>query len=335
MSTPLKVSPIGLSNTDQSVLKVALSLIAKTEVETELLTEQDHHGNILIVDLDEPKARQFLKTFSPSSQVELLLISSGMVEELHYQHFLHKPIRVQTVKDILLDILQEMSTTPNSKITHYPALPTQSTPQTKTAFNPNKNLFFVLLKIQKEKKAAQIYCPPYSALFVNGMDNIVATSATKEILWKITHLPNTDINSLQLSLADFAILAKGQRVIPLKNILWTTALYLSQGQIAAPEVTMDTPVQLKVWPNFSRLDFEPEHMQLTTLMTVKSLTLKQLVEQTQFPTDFVIGFFNAIWFLDLVAIKPTQIAITNPSSQIPIKSSLLQKIANRLKLNNI
>jgi hypothetical protein len=312
---------------------VALSLVAKNKIEVELLPAHDHSGNILIIDIDNPEGRKFFSEFKQSKQTALLLISGEMIEELHHQHFLHKPIRVQTIKDILIDIREELNAPRNLKVPSS-LINTQQT-QSTTVFHPDKNLFFTLLKTQKMQKVVQIYCPPHSALFVNGIDKLVATSATKETLWKITHLLNTGINNLQLTQADFTVLAKGQRIIPLKNILWTTALYLSQGQIAAPDVTIDTPVQLKMWPNFSRLDFEPEHMQLTTLLTTKALTLKQLAQQTKLPESFVIGFFNAVWVLDLVAINPAQQTVVNTGAKTIVKSSLLQKIANRLKLNNI
>lgn len=330
MSTTLKVSPVALSNTDLSVLKVALSLIIKTKVEAELLN--DHSGNVFIVDIDKPEGKQFYTDFTPSKQSVLLLIASNMVEEHYNQHFLHKPIRVQTVKDILIDIKQEMNS-PRSNV-RPSSSHTDNQENSQHKFTPNTNLFFTLLKTQKEQKVVQIYCPPHSALFVNGIDNVVATSATKEALWKMTHLLNTGINSLQLSAADFAILAKGQRIISLKNILWTTALYLSQSQIAAPGVTKQTPVLLNMWPNFSRLDFEPEHMQLTTLMTRQAISIEQAVQQTRLPESFVIGFFNAIWVMNLVTINPQQTNTPSSLPKVPIKSGLLQKIANRLKLKN-
>ncbi|MEK7991728.1 MAG: hypothetical protein VSS52_012030 [Thiotrichaceae bacterium] len=332
MSTTLKVSPVELTNTDHSVLKVALSLVVKTKIEVEILPAHDRGGNVLIIDIDSPEGMKFFTEFKQSKQTALLLISSEIIEELHH-HFLHKPIRVQTIKDILIDIKEEFDAPRNLK-SPSSLLNTEQTQSTTAAFHPDKNLFFTLLKTKKMQKVVQIYCPPHSALFVNGIDQLVATSAKKETLWKITHLLNTGINNLQLTPADFTVLAKGQRIIPLKTILWTTALYLSQSQIAAPDVTIDTPVQLKMWPNFTRLDFEPEHMQLTTLLATKALTLKQVAQQTKLPESFVIGFFNAVWVLDLVVINPVQQTVTNTVSKNIVKSSLLQKIANRLKLKN-
>ena len=332
MSTTLKVSPIELSNTDHSVLKVALGLVVKSQITAELLPLQDNTGNVLIVDVDKPEGKTFVASFKPSKQCTLLLISSEMMEEHYHQHFLHKPIRVQTLKDMLIDIKEELNTPRNFQASTG-TLKTEPSEKT-DSFNPTKNLFFTLLDVQKTKKVVQIYCPPHSALFVNSVDGVVATSATKETLWKITHLLNTNINSLQLSEADFGVLAKGQRIIPLKNILWTTALYLSQSEIAAPNVTIHTPIQLKVWPNFSRLDFEPEHMQLTTLMTAKPITLEQAAQQTNLPESFVIGFFNAIWVMDLVTINPQPITSVKSNQKSTVKSSLLQKIANRLKLKS-
>lgn len=323
MSNVLKISPVKFTSTDYSVLKVALNLILKSKINIELLSDSNLDADLFIIDMDNPEGRKFFAEIQ-DSRYGSLLISSEMQEEYNNQIFLRKPVRVQTLRDIITDMYQA---------TTHKTSPVKQQIEPVSKFVAEKNLFFMLLKAQQDKKSLQIYCPPHSALFVSGADNMVATSATSDVFWQITHTHVDNINSMQLSAADFNVLAKGQRIIPLKNLLWTTAIYLSRGQLATDSVSLDDEIQLKVWPNFSRLDFEPDHLRLATVMVSRALSLKQISQQTGFPLEFVVNFFNAAWVMDLIIIQPkTTRKIHQPKQEF--KSGLLQKIANRLKLKS-
>jgi hypothetical protein len=329
ISNTLKISPVKFTSTDFSVLKVALNLMLKSKINIELLSDSNLDADLFIIDMDNPEGRKFFTNIK-DNRCGSLLISSEMQEEYHNQTFLRKPIRVQTLRDIIMDMCQAAGHKTNTSVQVKPV----------SEFVAEKNLFFMLLKAQQEKKSLQVYSPPHSALFVNGAENMVATSATSDAFWQITHTHSNNISIMQLSAADFNVLAKGQRIVPLKNLLWTTAIYLSRGQLATDAISLDDEIQLKVWPNFSRLDFEPDHLRLATVMVSRALSLKQIAHQTGLPLEFVINFFNAAWVMDLILIQPKTTRIAKQQAQgrqiqqpkQEIKSGLLQKIANRLKL---
>lgn len=321
----LSISCVELNTIDYSVLKVATGLLEKMSVQVDLLAQGDTSGNILVVDVDNEPGKQFYQQFNPSRAHTLLLLSSDALNDNRHL-ILRKPMRVQTLKDVLYDI--HLESAPKKKAeaklenSTAPSAPTKS-------FDPQNVLFFLLLKAMEEKQVLQIFCHPYSPLFVHAEQSIVATSSSREVLRKITH-SLTDIKSTKISAADFEILAKGQLIMPLKNLLWSAALYGSQGQLI-PLHSLDVPVRLKAWPNLSRLDFDPEHMKLASLMAAQAMSLKQLAERTKLPLATVVGFYNAVTIMGLVLINPNK-TNTQHAPVEPEKMGLFSKIAQRLKL---
>ena len=90
-------------------------------------------------------------------------------------------------------------------------------------------------------------------------------------------------------------------------------------------------MRLKAWPNLSRLDFDPEHMKLASLMAAQVMSLKQLAERTKLPLATVIGFYNAAFMMGLVLINPNKSSSQHAPAE-PEKMGLFSKIAQRLKL---
>lgn len=321
----LSISCVELNTIDYSVLKVATGLLEKMSVQVDLLSPGDTSGNILVVDVDNEPGKQFYQQFNPSRAHTLLLLSSDALNDNRHL-ILRKPMRVQTLKDVLYDI--HLESAPKKKVE--PEAKLESSPPSKN-FDPQSVLFFLLLKAMEEKQVLQIFCHPYSPLFVHAEQAIVATSSSREVLRKITR-SLTDIKSTKLSAADFEILAKGQVIMPLKNLLWSAALYGSQGQLI-PLHSPDVPVRLKAWPNLSRLDFDPEHMKLASLMAAQAMSLKQLAERTKLPWETVVGFYNAAFIMGLVLINPNKSSSQHTSAPAePEKMGLFSKIAQRLKL---
>jgi hypothetical protein len=320
----VSISHIELSNTDHSVLKVVIGLLAKNGVKAEILDKSDTTGSVMIVDIDTPVGKTFYETFTDRKRALLLLTHETVNDQRHI--VLKKPVRVQTLRDVLLDVSVNTGSTPTSPSKNKTADTTEAT----VKVNFKETLFFTLLKAKQEKQITQIFCPPYSPLFVNPEKGIIATTASREILRKITRNQTGPVKDTKVSDADFEILSKGQLIIPLENILWSAALYGSQGQLVAGH-TADMPVQMKAWPNFSRLEFEPEHMKMTTIMTSSPLTLKQLAEKTKVPWEKVVGFYNAAMATGLIILNPTNLPITTTKSTVA-KSGLFSKIAQRLKI---
>lgn len=334
MSTPtnIAISCVQFSDTDYSVLKVAVNLLIKNKISVKLLDKEDMKGNIIVVDIDTSEGKNFYTQFDYSGKRTLLLVSSDMVHDQR-NPVLRKPLRVQTLRDIVYEMISDMAPELTAESKTASAIEEKTREVAEPNFAPSvdvkKMLFYSLLHTRSLKQTMQIYTPPHPALYVDPMQGIIATSASREVLRKITR-GRAAVVSKSLTQADFDILARGQQIIPLTHILWSSGLYGSAGQLIEGH-SLETPVQLIAWPNFSRLEFEPEHMRLTSLMTLRPISLKDVINKTGFSEEVVINFYNAAWATNLIAVKPVTNKVVKAAKE-PQKQSLFNKIANRLKI---
>jgi len=321
------ISVVELNNTDHSVVRVAISLWEKqAQIKVKVLENNDTSGAIAIVDYDTEKGKSYYNQFDNAHGHAMLLLTTETLNDQR-NFVLKKPVRVQTLKDALSDIYAFLKPTKN-----IPASPPAKSTQTAAIANPSHPpLFFILFKTLQEQQVVQIFCPPSALLFVDGINRIMACSLSQEALRKMIINPTSALKVTKLSAANFEILAKGQMIIPLNHVLWTAALHGSYGQLL-PEHAAEVPVQLKAWPNFSRLEYEPVHMKLAALMTAQALTLKQIEQKTQLPWETIVSFYNAAYSTDLIIVNPDNLPIATTRKSSPAKLGLFAKIANRLKI---
>ncbi len=350
-TSEISVSSIGLNGTDKSVLKVAMGLLEKSGCAVRLLEPGDTSGNVILVDLDGDEGKVFYRDFQPDRGQNLLLLSTENLDGKSHP-VLKKPLRVQTLKDVVYDIHAD-----SVRSVSIPGQTRKEEPRGASAgenrqgteagsregaaeqaapaapFDAGNNLFFVLLAARQEKKVLQIFYSPYPALYVDTTHDIIATSASRETLRKMARNPAGRMNVTKLSLADFDILARGQLLMPLVNFLWSVALFGSQGQLIEGH-SPEAPVRLKAWPNLSRMDYEPEHMTLTSILARQPMSVKQLQEKTGIAFERIVGFYNAAWVAGLLEFNPVDIAAGNSNPAIePKKGGLLAKLARRLNLD--
>lgn len=331
----VSISCMELGNTDTSVLKVATKLLSEnnSHFDARLLPTGDKSGHIILIDTDSPTGQEFYQNFNESRQHTLLLLSSETLNE-HRHAVLKKPVRVQTLKDTLHDICIDIISK-NAPIPKAVEQPVENVTEPVEHTNLESTFFFILWKALRDKQVLQIFCSPYSPLFVDGARGLIATSASRATLNKIIHAKPGSMKSTKLSNADFEILSKGQLVVPLKTVLWSAALHNSQGQLIDKHAP-DTLIQLKAWPNLSRLEFNANHMKLASLMTVRPITLDDVEKKTKLSRKEVVAFYNAAYVTDLILVGPAHIpSISQKRISQPAKnSSLLNKIAQRLKLSS-
>lgn len=319
------LSLVEVSRTDYLIVKVALSLLEKSGIKMNLLEKGDSYGQIIVVDVDTQTGRDFYVRFIPSPKQSLLILSTETFNDRRYLS-LKKPVRVQALRDMLHD----MSTRLLAKLKEVSTQVDKNQPVTQTHFDSTHALFFVLLRLRQEPQQAQIVCANYAPLFVDTARELVATNLTREVLRKLVR-ERAPVRSTKLTVSEFDTFIKGQTVLlPLKTLLWNAGVYGSHGHLIRGH-SAEIPVQLKAWPNLSRLDFDFEHLKLATLMTSEALTLKQIAEKIPLPWATIVGFYNAAWASDLIVIKPTNLPKAQ-HTKTPPKLGLLARIAQRLKL---
>jgi len=322
LKSNINISTIALDTSESMVLRVSLGILESAGIRTTTLNKGDNSGNIIIVNMDNPEGQNFYQTFKARKNQTLLALSSESLNDTR-NVVLRKPVRVQTLKDVLLDLCTEKSKT----------LFDSYKTQTKAPSSPDKNLFFILLESRDEKKIRQIFNPPFPAVYVNGFDNVIAFSGSKDSFRKMMQAQPNQLEIKSLAWADFNSLARGQIITPLADSLWTAAMFGSQGQIVQGH-SPDAPILLKGWPNFSRVEFDSEHMRMTSILSKQMLSLKQLHSKTQIDYNKIVAFYNALWSADLIQISPDYKPVkTEVKKTVVKKVSLFSKIASRLRFS--
>jgi hypothetical protein len=328
----LSISPISLSVTDISVLKVAIGILTNLNIHIDVLNLNDTSGAIILVDADTEDGSVHYRELSASRGHILIVLSEQTLND-NRNIVLKKPLRVQTLKDVLCDVYQQSTASAGGLSLARPSGDTPATEPSALPFDAGRNLFFILHKAFNAKQRLQIFYPPFSPMYADGANGIVATSASRVTLRKMVSVPSEQLKTLQLSEADFDILARGQVIVQFSQVLWSAALFGSQSQLVSGH-DLDTVVRLKAWPNFSRLDFEPPHMALAPLMASQALSIRQIAAKTKMNTAVIIGFYNAALVTDLLEVTPSAQVVSAPE---PVadnkKTGLFARIARRLNLD--
>ena len=170
--TPLTLSIVELANTDYSVLKVAVNLLEKSHTKIQILEKGNLAGKVAVIDFDTPAGKEFYAHFDYTHNRLMLLFSTETINDQR-NLVLKKPVRVQTIKDVLYDLWNEFQKKMNPTISRA----TTKTPliEQPIAVNIDNLLFFLLFKAQQENQIVQIFCPPHSPLFVDTINGVIAS----------------------------------------------------------------------------------------------------------------------------------------------------------------
>ncbi|ALG67410.1 hypothetical protein [Beggiatoa leptomitoformis] len=340
--TDLTVTSVGLDNTGLSVLNVAVNLLKKHQIQATLLQPEDTNGQIIIVDLDNPVGKTFYQQFQSAGKRQLIILSDKIVNDTRHL-VLRKPVLVQTLKDLLIETVKQPSnrtfTSPPLTVTSATSSPTNCVTSMETSNLSTQqrpvaavdSLFHVLRKARTEGQIIQVFYSPHPPLFINSKQGVIATSCNREVLYKIIFNQYNSVRYQILTDADFQILSSGKQILALERVLWCATLYGSQAELIG-DISPTTPVRLKAWPNLSRLECEPVHIQLSALLASQTLSLKQVEEKTGLEWGIIVGFYNAVALAGLIDVHATTVGNTNVAYKTQPKKRLFNRILQRLKL---
>lgn len=94
-----------------------------------------------------------------------------------------------------------------------------------------------------------------------------------------------------------AVLSQKGIVSRLESFLWLSALLASRGRL--PEGTRTgTRLQLRYWPDMTRLELFPHAMELAARWLHQPASLQEMIARTDFPSRFTVAFYNAAQAID-------------------------------------
>lgn len=125
----------------------------------------------------------------------------------------------------------------------------------------------------------------------------------------------------------------------LDEVLWSAALWSARGRLPSG-ISLDTPVQLKRWPNLTRLTEIPEAMRLAALWIKRPLSISAIAKQAGIPYRYVCSFYVACNALGLWAKPPmsassagTLTTVTLPPQTPPQKTGLFSSLLKKLGIH--
>ncbi len=319
----LRISSLGLEETELKILQVAQAIVKDEGINCELIEGHSTNGELVVVDYDTETGQSQLSAIR-GSQVKII-ITAGKPVQGKNTVTLHKPVRVTTLSDILVQICRQI-------YEHISKHPQSTNSATAPSTNQNQNTaFHHFLKAKQEKSTLKVTCPNCPDVYINGTDKTIFIKGAHESL-ETYYLPdNTCITSEPIT--PEVLLASVQGLTPhaLDAELWQAGIECSNGQLL-PEQQTNIPVKLKAWPNFSRQGFKPEFFKIAAYMAKQAISIDELSKVTQIPLNIIIDFYNAAFAVDLIE-KPSgnQAQGTQQRSMSNSRKTLLAKLANRLR----
>lgn len=277
-------------------------------------------SHLIIIDVDGESGKEKLQQ-SMSGQVKLLLSSKPVSGKNIIS--VQKPVNVNNLKSVLTKLysMMQMHLVNSNKLEN----------NSSEEFSIKETLFFTLLKAKNNKGYLQI---SYDRLkvFIDGDSQSVKTDNSLEEVRKLVSIPFTNLKIDKIGGSVFQAQTQNLNVITLHNILWSAAIFCSNGHLL-PGHDENKAVKLRAWPSFTRNDFNPEHLKIAALLAQRAISLKELSKQTKISYSEIVNFYNAAFSVDLIDLNISDLNyekhVVQPK-QNAIKSTLLNKIAARL-----
>lgn len=328
------LAPVGVSGTEHVVLEVAKNLALARGIEAHLTSADDRRADLLVIDADSAEGHKRLA--DPTEKRPRLVFAQQA--NANDPFWLEKPIRVQTLMDALHELCLAHQRSGAPQIQPAPAgaihkAPVTTPTEEKTSQAAPLNFYRVLLRARRERRTLLISgLDNIPDVLIHGPKEIVVTNGTPDVIRKLAGM---SLDNHEVSEPDTNRLAPIEELagtFPLELVLWTAALHAGD-EVIAGGYTLDTPIQMKAWPNFTRFEVTPQHIMLCSLMVRRPLSINTLARQTGIPVRDIIHFHNAALAIDYLILEPQQQAARPASQQNAAQTSrkgLFAKLAKHL-----
>ena len=151
--------------------------------------------------------------------------------------------------------------------------------------------------------------------YENEVDSITLLPASGRALMslddkKLAYLCSVPLYCLEIRLlrqnadktAELEENARRREAGSLDALLWKVALWSARGRLPAG-TSLDAPVQLCHWPNFTRLHVTPGAFSIAALLHDKPMSLRLLLRLLAIPQRYLFAFCSAALALELLEVR--------------------------------
>ncbi|MDR9435234.1 MAG: hypothetical protein RI563_00035 [Thiohalophilus sp.] len=330
-TTELVISSHGLLEDEQEALGKALEFLG-----TSGLNYQLHSGNVqkahLVVLNDETDSGKSALLRARAGQVKLVFSSTPRSGK--NMILVHRPVNITLLQNVLIRVFGKMQDQLQHSL-YEPRVKADADPRAEPA-SQDETLFTTLIYAKEKQKLLCLTLPDLTKLYINGQSNTFISENDINHLKKFAPTALSEIKLSNIDEAHFSAETRKKPIYALHRLLWTSGIYGSEGRLLSGH-TMDRPVKLRAWPNFTRNDFLPQHLKMAAIIARRPTTLEQLVKQTGIARSDIINFYNAAYAVDLIEVSETRKIDDNTEhlhtpALSQARQGLLSKLASRLKL---
>lgn len=320
------LSVVGLSSQEGTVVNVAANLLVALDHSIKVLGSGDHSGDIVLLSPSSEVGQAALSTLD-GGQHALLFVD----DEAEAKGYLAvtRPVRVQTLRDALIELLQRLPANRAPRAKAPTAAAEMVTNRAPSADLPG-NLFYKVLDAVVHGSLTRIVCGGSNIVLIHGPSKTIYTRVDGMTLEKISQQPPEMLRAETLGESDFLQAAKGMSITRLHDVIWLAERHGSRG-VLLPGHSMEVPIRLKVWPKFNSRHVRPEYLKLAALLSRQPLTLKALAEAGGVSLAHAIDFYNASVAFDVIE-EMASAPVATPSPKPASSGGLLGMIAKKLAL---
>ena len=173
---------------------------------------------------------------------------------------------------------------------------------------------------------------PWPVFTLFPAENRVQLSAPVREYRAAAMLPNLQGDGREILLDANVKCAEPSLAYP--SFLWKLALWASRGRL--PKGTpINTPVFLRWWPNFTRLDLTPAALAIAALWSREPHTLATSAQVLTIPQRWLFAFFSAATALELAGVTKRSVDLMftpQPLPKAPPTQNLLGRVLDKLRI---
>lgn len=328
---PIQVLAIGMDGRKQAVFRTAFRLHQAEQYQ--LMENTTQRPDLILVDVDGSSGWHLAELCQKEyPAIPLLALTVLPGNNPHAIPVLQKPLRVETLFPKLRELIKQ-PTTVIPPTPPFSAPQPQSIPKTPPVFgiqqierfDPNAGLLGQVLTLYRQKQHVVIG-DAHQPLFI--LLSELGVILLLQPLQKIKEACLEANGPLPQQ-----ILSPEQQFFPgprvkVQALLWQIALWSARGRLIL-NITPDTPLRLRHWPNLTRLAQIPDALRLSAFLARTPVSLRLTHRMLGIPLPHIIDFIAATYAIELLE-DPAELPVTAPSVSIAAPVARQQQQGNLL-----